>query len=91
MSWGVVRVASITDAHHLQVLAQLAFCKEPADQTRTAKSSQILPGELLLRGQILFFLLFLCYIRIHFLGASFSGSLGKRILPEKEAFLLKIT
>jgi hypothetical protein len=50
------------------VLAQLAFCKEAADQTRTAKSGQILPGELLLRGQILFFLLFLCYIRIHFLG-----------------------
>jgi hypothetical protein len=53
-------------------------------------SIQILPGELLLRGQILFFLLFLCYIRIHFSGASFSGSLGKRILPEKGAFLLNI-
>ena len=90
MRWGVVRVAPITDAHRLQVLAQLAFCKEPSDQTRTAKSGQILPGELLLRSQILFFLLRLCYIYIHFLSASFSGSLGKRILPEKEAFLLNI-
>jgi hypothetical protein len=91
MSRGVVRVAPMTDAHRPQVLAQLAFCKEPADQTRTAKSGQILPCELLLRCQILFFLLLLCYICIHFLGASFSGSLRKRILPEKEAFLLKIT
>jgi hypothetical protein len=90
MSRAVVRVTPITDAHSLQVFAQLAFFKEPADQTSTAKSGQTLPGELLLRGQILFFLLFLCYIHIHFLGASFSGSLSKRILPEKEAFLLKI-
>jgi hypothetical protein len=90
MSRGVVRVAPITDAHRLQVLAQLAFCKEPADQTSTPKSGQIFPSELLSRGQILFFLQLLCYICIHFLSASFSGSLGKRILPEKEAFLLKI-
>ena len=90
LSRAVVGVAPVTDAHRLQVFAQLVFFKEPADQTCAAKSGQILSGELLLRSQILFFLLFLCYIRIHFLGASFSGSLGKRILPEKEAFLLKI-
>src|SRR5208337_355897 len=85
-----VRVAPITDAHRLQLFAQLAFFKEPAKQTRATKSGQILPGELLLCSQILFFLLSLCCIRIHFLGASFSGLLSKRILPEKEAFLLKI-
>ena len=90
LSWAVVRVTPITHAHRLQMFAQLLFFKEPADQTCAAKSGQILPGELLLRSQILFFLLFLCYIRIHFLGASFSGSFGKRILPEKEAFLLQI-
>jgi hypothetical protein len=90
MSRGVVGVTSITDTHRLQVFAQLAFFKESADQTRAAKPGQILSSELLLRSQILFFLLFLCYIRIHFFGASFSGSFRKRILPEKEAFLLKI-
>jgi len=90
MSRAEVRVAPITDANSLQLSAQLVFFKKPADQTSTAKSGQILPGELLLRGQRLFFLLFLCYIRIHFLDASFSGSLSKRILPEKGAFLLKI-
>jgi len=86
----VVRVTPITHAHRLQLFAQFAFFKEPAEQTHATKSGQILPGELLLMGQILFFLLFLCYIRIHFSGASFSGSLNKRILPEKEAFLLNI-
>jgi hypothetical protein len=59
------------------VFAQLAFFKESADQTRAAKPGQILSSELLLRSQILFFLLFLCYIRIHFLGASFSGVVGQ--------------
>ena len=73
----VVRVAPITNGHRLKVFAQLVFFKEPPDQTRTAKSGQILSGELLLRGQILFFFLFLCYIRIHFLGASFSGVVGQ--------------
>jgi hypothetical protein len=34
---GVVRVAPITDAHCLQMFAQLAFFKEPADQTRAAR------------------------------------------------------
>jgi hypothetical protein len=73
LSRAVVRVALTTQAHRLQLFAQLAFFKEPAEQTHSIKSGQILPGELLLRGPILFFLLFLCYIRIHFSGASFSG------------------
>jgi hypothetical protein len=90
LSRAVVRVPPITRAHHLQLFAQLAFFKEPAEQTHVTKTGQILPGELLLRGQILFFWLFLCYIRIHFSGASFSGPSGKRISPEKEAFLLNI-
>jgi len=90
LSRAVVRVTPITHAHRLQLFAQLAFFKQPAEQTHTTKSGQTLPGELLLRGQILFFLLFLCYIRIHFSGTSFSGPLGKRILPEKEVFLLNI-
>jgi hypothetical protein len=55
------------------MFAQLVIFEEPTYQTRAAKSSQVLSGELLLRSQILFFLLSLCYIRIHFLGASFSG------------------
>src|SRR5271169_1411011 len=77
LSRTVVGFAPITDAHHLQMLAQLAFFKEAANQTRAAKSCQILSGEFLLWSQILFFLLFLCYIRIHFLGASFSGVVGQ--------------
>ena len=73
----VIRVTPPTDAHRLQVFAKLVFFKEPADQTRTAESGQILSCELLPRSQILFFLLFLCYICIHFLSASFSGVVGQ--------------
>jgi len=90
MSRAVVRVTPITHAHRLQLFAQLAFFKEPAEQTLATQSGQIFPGELLLRGQGLFFLLFLCYTGICFSRASFSGSVSKRILPEKEAFFLKI-
>jgi hypothetical protein len=83
MSRGVVRVTPITDAHRLQVSAEFVFFTEPADQTCAAKSGQILRGEFLLRSQILFFSPVLCYIRIHFSGASFCGLLSKRILPER--------
>jgi hypothetical protein len=73
LSRAVFGAAPIPNAHRPQMFAQLVIFEEPAYQTRAAKSSQVLSGELLLRSQILFFLLSVCYIRIHFLGASFSG------------------
>ncbi|MGO8943997.1 MAG: hypothetical protein ACLQJ7_10030 [Syntrophobacteraceae bacterium] len=74
LSRAVFRVTPITHAHRLQLFAQLAFFKEPAEQTHATKSGQILRGELLLRGRILFFLLFLCYTFV------FTFSLFRRIL-----------